>query len=680
MIRTRFRLRSAFIAVVSLAWAGTFTACLIVPAPAQGAEAGAAAPSQKPNVLIITTDDMSCDSVGVFGCKMAGTTPNMDAFAATAMRFTRAHVVVGNCMPSRNVMWSGRYPHNNGIDSFNSLPKEAVKYPVLGDLFKAGGWFTGIRHKVSHSTPYTPFPWDIDLDTDAAGARADVKNAPSYGPSLVQGMAAAKAAGKPFCLMLNVADPHKPFYAEGKGGKVVPDKNVPSRVFTPEEVPVPGFLPDAPAIRQELALYYSSVRRADDAVGAILKALKESGEEERTLILFLSDHGMPLPFAKTQLYHQSTNTPLMVRWPGVTKPGAVDEAHLVSTVDLLPTLLEMAGLDLPPGLDGRSFAPLLKGQEQDGHDMVFKSFHENSGGQRTPMRAVQTKDFVYIFNPWSDGKRVMGGATVGTATCRQMRVLARTDEAVAARLDLFDHRVPAEAYDVQYDPDALTNLINDPSHAKEVASLEKALEDWMIKVKDPLLEVFQKRADPAVAAAYMKEIEGTAKSRKERIVANRQNLIKAGGRPNKKGGAAMKGKGAGDGKGDAAVPAPAKGKAAAKGKGKAKRPAAGVEGAAPGLAAMQPPAKVTRGQTAILKVTHTLPADLGEKPVLVTLKAADGSRLDRQELKAQGSGVLEVSFAIPADLPGDKVTFAVIVGADYQNALQHLVSAPVPVE
>jgi len=90
---------------------------------------------------------------------------------------------------------------------------------------------------------------------------------------------------------------------------------VPSRIYNAEEVPVPGFLFEDPEVREELALYYSSVRRADDCLNEVLKALRKSGQWENTMIVFLSDHGMPLPFAKTQLYHHSTRTPLMVRYP-----------------------------------------------------------------------------------------------------------------------------------------------------------------------------------------------------------------------------------------------------------------------------------------------------------------------------------------------------------------------------
>lgn len=597
----------------------------------------------KPNILIITVDDMSCDSIGVFGCKLADATPNIDKLAAQSLRFNYAHSVVGNCMPSRNVMWSGRYPHNNHVEGFNPIPKEQANYPVLGDFMREGGWFTGIRHKISHSTPYSPYSWDIDLTTDADGKKPHDKDAPTFGRSLAQGMDAARKAGKPFCLMLNIADPHKPFFQEGGKGKAVDDPHVPSKVFTAQEVPVPGFLPDDPVIRQELSQYYSSVRRADDAVGAILDTLKASGEFDNTVILFLSDHGMPLPFAKTQLYHHSSRTPLMIRWPGTTKAGAVDDEHLVSTVDLLPTLLDVVGIKSPGGVDGRSFVALLRGEKQAGWDVVFKEHNENAGGQNTPMRAVQTKDWLYIFSPWSNGTRVMGGATAGTVTCRQMRVLAKTDPGVASRIDLFDHRVPEEAYEVRYDPDALTNLISSPTHGTQIKAMEKKMEDWMARTHDPLLEVFRRRGDAAFREAAIKQIEEDTA-------------------PRKKG----RGKAKAATKGESPAPAP---------KGKAKKAAATAQMK---LIELEVPATVTPGQKATVKLKHNLPADLGEKPVQVTLKGAKEERIERKEVKATGTGVIEVTFDIPAQIAGGKVRFAGLVGKSINDALQHIESKFVP--
>lgn len=462
----------------------------------------------RPNVLIITTDDMSCDSVGAYGCKLKDTTPHMDRLAASSLRFNHAFVQVGNCMPSRNVMFSGRYPHNNRVEGFYPIPNPG--YPVMSDLMKAGGYFTGIRGKVAHSTPYSPYPaWDLILDTLPDGTTAHPKNVASYFLSTQHGIAAAKKAGKPFCLNLNISDPHKPFYNEDGQAEV----NKPSRVFTAAEVPVPGFLPDDPAIRGELALYYSSVRRGDDCLGEILRALRESGEEERTVIIFLSDHGMPLPFAKTQLYFHSTRTPWMVRWPGVTKPGAVDDRHLISGVDLLPTLLDVVGLPHPAGMDGRSFAPLLRGETQSGRDYVVTEYNENSGGHRHPMRSIVTRDFAYLFNPWSNGERIMATATKGTVTYRRMQALAKTDPAVAARLSLFDHRVPEELYNYATDADALENLVARPEARAARDRLTSMLEQWMVRTRDPMLDVFRARHDPAAREAYMTKVEAEATAR-----------------------------------------------------------------------------------------------------------------------------------------------------------------------
>ncbi|MBN8623941.1 MAG: sulfatase [Planctomycetes bacterium] len=461
------------------------------------------------NLLVITVDDMSCDSVGAFGCKLPDTTPNIDRLAAESLRFAHAHVQVGNCMPSRNVMFSGRYPHNNHVEGFYMVREPG--YRVLIDYLKDAGYYTAIRGKTSHSTPYTRYPaWSGVLDFTPDGKAPHVKDAPSYYASTKQGIDAARKAGKPFYLNVNVSDPHKPFFNEGKR----PDPHQPSRVFTAAEVPVPGFLFDDPEVREELAQYYSSVRRGDDCVGQVLKALDDAGLKERTVVVFLSDHGMPLPFAKTQLYYHSTHTPLCVRWPGITKAGAIDDKHLVSAVDLMPTLLELLGIASPEGIDGRSFAPLLKGETQDGRDMIVTEYNENAGGFRHPMRAVVTRDYGYIFNPWSNGRRVMSTATKGTITYRRMKALAPQNKEIAARLDLFEHRVPEELYNYATDPDARNNLANDSQHAAAYKKLTSALEDWMKRTNDPMLKVFQGRGDAGLREAYMAQVESEAAARR----------------------------------------------------------------------------------------------------------------------------------------------------------------------
>ena len=152
----------------------------------------------KPNILFITVDDMSCDSIGMFGAKLEGISPNVDALAAEGMRFEMAHVQVGNCYPSRNVMFSGRYPHNSGVEGFYAV--KPIDYPVMCDLMKSAGYYVAIRGKVSHSTPYVPYAWDDDLTTSGDGEKRHLKDVPTYGECATEGIANAKKAGKPFCL------------------------------------------------------------------------------------------------------------------------------------------------------------------------------------------------------------------------------------------------------------------------------------------------------------------------------------------------------------------------------------------------------------------------------------------------------------------------------------------------
>jgi N-sulfoglucosamine sulfohydrolase len=590
----------------------------------------AAAP--KLNFLLITTDDMSCDSVGVYGCRLPDTTPQMDRLAAQSLRFLHAFVQVGNCMPSRNVMWSGRYPHTTRVEGFYQI--KDPDYPHLTDLMQAAGYFTGIRGKVPHSTPYHPYPaWDAILDTLPDGKPAHPKDLTSYFLSTQAGIAQAKAAQKPFCLNLNISDPHKPFYAEG--GK--PDPHVPSRVFTADEVPVPGFLFDDPAVRTELAEYYSSVRRADDCLGQILRALEESGEDQNTVILFLSDHGMPLPFAKTQLYYHSTRTPLMIRWPGVTLPSSVDDSHLVSAVDLLPTLLDIAQIPHPAGFEGRSFAPILRGEKQTDRDFIVAEYNENAGGDRSPMRSIITRDFAYLFNPWSNGERIMKTATQGTVTYRRMKALAADHPEIAARLHLFDHRLPEELYHYHYDDAALTNLIGKPEHQTAQNQLTQKLESWMVQTKDPLLEVFRNRHDPAARDAFMQSASQQASQRKS---------------------------------------TPAKGK----GKGKSGPQATRTVAPKGDHLTLNHPASATLGTAFTVRVTHTLHDDFGPQKLQVTLKQSDNTRIERQIVEIQGNAIAEVTFQLPPTLVSSAIVVAAFIGEDIRSALQHLQSKPIPIK
>lgn len=329
----------------------------------------------------------------------------------------------------------------------------------MAEILKSAGYEIGILGKAIHLRPESKFPWHFIRDEDLLGRGRDPQKYYEYSKEF---LAQAKAAGKPFFLMANSHDPHRPF--AGSEGKQPNNYPAPKRTFKPEEISVPGFLPDLPDVRKEIAQYSSSVNRCDQSIGEVLRALDESGLAENTIVIFLSDNGIAMPFAKSNCYLTSTRTPWLMRWPGKIAPGTVDREHLISGIDFMPTILEAVGLPIPADTDGRSFLPILRGQKQNGRAQVVTCYNEAFGNKSYPMRCVQNKRFGYIYNNWSNGKKSYGTEGMSGLSFKAMRKAGATDQKIADRVELLVHRVPEELYDFAADPDALHNLIDDPAH------------------------------------------------------------------------------------------------------------------------------------------------------------------------------------------------------------------------
>ena len=295
--------------------------------------------------------------------------------------------------------------------------------------------------------------------------------------------------------MVNSHDPHRPFHNPKTANA---NWGTPSRLFSPGEISVPSYLPDLPEVRAEISHYYNSVRRLDDTFGRVLEALDQSGLADSTLVLFITDNGSAFPFAKANTYLASTRTPLLVRWPGVTKPG-VDKTHFVGNVDFFATFMEATGLPQPAGLDGRSLVPLFRGEKQAGREFGFTQIDYTIGGPAKPMRCIQDKDFGYIFNAFSDGTFNYKNNNEGL-TFKAMQAKGKTDPAIQARVDMFRHRVPQEFYNLKDDPGCTKNLIHSPEYQDLAAKYQNRLREWMVATKDHNITAFDVRADPAKLA------------------------------------------------------------------------------------------------------------------------------------------------------------------------------------
>lgn len=440
------------------------------------------------NLLFITADDMNADSSGWMGCKLP-TTPHLDAFAATAHKFVNNHVTVPICQPGRSAFMTGRVPHRNGALGFQPITPGTL---TLTSALRAAGYFTAVIDKHVHMKPDAEFNWDLKLGGSG-------RNPPLFGEHVAQCLKAAADAGKPFFLNANITDPHRPFYASQQLEAQKAKKNKKAglregegtiKPFTPEEVTVPSFLEDIPDVRREVAQYYSSVRRFDASFGEVMKALRAAGREADTVIIFLSDHGMSFPFSKATVYRNGTWVPVLVRWPGMGQPQRREE--FTSSVDIVPTLLEV--LKQPPlaGVDGRSWLPLLRGESQPGRDFVITHVNTVSSGKSFPQRCVRTKEFSYQFHAWPNGTphfrvEAMNGITFGA-----LAKAGETDARIKSRVEQLTIGKPEQFFDLRADPDERVNLIAEPKHTAEIARLKKLLLAHMEKTADPQLESFRK--------------------------------------------------------------------------------------------------------------------------------------------------------------------------------------------
>ena len=442
--------------------------------------------SSTPNILLITLDDMNWDSSGSYGNQIPELTPHMDRLANEGILFERAYVQASNCSPSRNVIQTSLYPHQSGMRGFYFVQP---KYATLPEILKQNGFTTGVINKsadTSLSPEYSQF-WDYSISIQGGEKRS----AKGYSKLLTKFLNGVSKDDKPFYCVVNVADPHKPFFNDKTSREKGFDKFAPSKIFTLDEVEIPGFLPKHPKIKQEILNYYNSVKRGDDCIGEILSTLENSEFSGNTVVILLSDHGMPLPFAKSTVYQNGVRVPLMVKWPNKIPGQSRDNASMVSAVDIAPTILDIVKVDTPKHFEGTSFYNALSGQTNKSPEYVFAQFDENAGGIPRPTRTVINKKYGYVFNPWATGKYEFQSASASHTTYKVMKKMAENDSNVKDRFDHWVYRSVEELYDYETDPNATNNLINDPEYAEVVKELRELLKNQMVKTNDYVLEAFK---------------------------------------------------------------------------------------------------------------------------------------------------------------------------------------------
>lgn len=421
--------------------------CGFAPAPpADGDE-------QPPNILVLIADDANWSDFGAYG-NDAIRTPNIDRLAGSGLLVRRAFLTTSQCSPSRISMLTGKYPHSTGAEDLHMpLPEGAV---ILPALLQRRGYFTGSMKKQHYGGEVAErqFQWygertaaDFPAFLDATGDR-------------------------PFFLWVGFTDPHRPFPALGD---VEPPHD-------PEAVNVPPYLADSPATRADLARYYDAIARLDGEIGQFMAELRRRGKVENTLVIFLSDNGMPFPRAKATAYDEGIRTPLIFSWPAVIEAGTTYDG-LVSTIDLAPTLLELAGVAGTGEMQGASIAAMLRDPTVPGRTFVFaeRNWHDTD----EHIRALRTDRYKLIRNAYTE---LPLGVTADQGESPSFRSLAdhrRRGTLTSAQGAIFEApRARIELYDLQADPWEIDNIAASDEHWELARELAATLSQWIEDTDD----------------------------------------------------------------------------------------------------------------------------------------------------------------------------------------------------
>ncbi len=418
------------------------------------------------NLILITGDDLGWKDLSASGNPNLAT-PNLDRIASAGVSFRNAFDVTSSCSSSRATFATGQYPQTHGVVGLVhrfpelSLPEGT---PTLASHLRAAGFVTAIEGKFHIAFPQTADAYGYqEVMTSLLAQRIEDS---SQTIAFIERMASRR-----FFLELNYMNPHRDL-----GGDFAQH---PDHPIDPAALELPAYarLPDVEGCRLELAAYYSQVQRMDAMIGEVLDALEARRLLDDTLIAFVSDNGMPFPGNKCNLYDRGTGTPLLFSWPAGIPAGVVRD-DLVSTVDVMPTLLELAGITVPAEVEGQSLLPLLVDPVATREGVVFSEMTQHHLPAPFPMRSIRTARFRYIRN-YNDRPAVIEGDDQ-----------AWVQEVLASDLAGYRwtaRRVPEELYDLAADPTEQTNLVADPGSLAVLADLRQALDAHMAATRDSLL-------------------------------------------------------------------------------------------------------------------------------------------------------------------------------------------------
>lgn len=433
--------------------------------------------ASKPNILFILADDWSYPYASVFGESYIRT-PNLEKLAKQGIVFSNAFCSSPSCTPSRASILTGKYPHNLG-EGVNLCGKLDVGIPTYVKLLQENGYSVAFDRKGWAPGDFKKMGYTENPCGKSANFDTFIDKIPT---------------DQPFFFWFGTNDPHRSFEL-GSGKKAGIDLN---------KIKVPEFLPDTPEIRGDLADYFAEIENFDKEIGDLLEKLKKTNRLDNTIIVIASDNGMPFPHAKANLYNYGTHIPLIISsFSGLIQKG-IRHDSFVNLIDLTPTFLDWAGVKNQPKMDGISLVPVLTTPTITHRSEVFleRERHclcraEMEYGAGYPMRAIQTKDYLYIRNfrpdrlPAGDEQILNTPSVFGDVDGGPTKVFMMDNRDLKSVNGLFElgfgKRPSEELYFLKKDPYNIHNLASSPEYASVKKQLSERLTQWMTTEKDPRL-------------------------------------------------------------------------------------------------------------------------------------------------------------------------------------------------
>jgi N-sulfoglucosamine sulfohydrolase len=436
---------------------------LLVVLLATFASARASPAAERPNILWLSCEDISAH-LGCYGYPNA-TTPNLDAFAKEGVRYSHAFVTAGVCAPCRSAIITGMYQTSIGTQHMRcsaKLPEHVRPFP---QWLREAGYYCTNNSKQDYQFKTPVGTWDV------SNGRAHWKNRPK---------------DKPFFAVFNYTGCHESGIAsKGKYESVTKGLKKHDRDVVVKSLP--PYYPDTPAVRDDWGRYYDVITAMDRWVGEHLKALDEAGLADNTIVVYWSDHGVGLPRAKRWLYDSGMHVPLVVRVPekfrvgDQAKPGLVSD-QLVSLIDLGPTALNLAGIEIPKHMQGQ---PFLGPKTPSPRDYVYGA-RDRMDERYDIIRAVRDRRFKYIRNyePFKTYYQYMNTPEKGRLMSEIRRVQKSGEASKGVARFLKPTKAKEELYDTQADPHEMRNLATDPKFTADLNRMRQAHLDWVLETRD----------------------------------------------------------------------------------------------------------------------------------------------------------------------------------------------------